>query len=72
MWACVYLLPSPILLPPLEAKAAEAEFVADAKEVIGLQENDDITTQAPLSTVLPVGERVSSHTDEVWRKLSQF
>ena len=38
-----------------EADAAEAEFIADVNEVIGLQEEDDITTQAPLSTVDAIG-----------------
>ena len=38
-----------------EADAAEAEFIADVNEVIGLQAEDDITTQAPLSTVDAIG-----------------
>ena len=44
-----------------EADTAEAQFIADSNEVIGLQANDDITTQAPLSTVEPIGERVYSN-----------
>ena len=43
---------------PPEAATAEAQFIADANEVIGLQSDDNVTTQAPLSTVEPIGERL--------------
>ena len=50
-----------------EADTAEAQFIADSNEVIGLQANDDITTQAPLSTVEPIGESVYTNAKKFAR-----
>ena len=47
---------NPCLFLLSEADAAEAEYVAGVNEVMGLQAEDDITTQAPLSTVTAIGE----------------
>ena len=57
---------------PPEADTAEAQFIADSNEVIGLQAGDDVTTQAPLSTVEPIGERVCSYTKKKKKKLRHF
>ena len=40
---------------PTEEAQADAEYTAAVNELIGLEQTDDVTPQAPLSTVSPIG-----------------